>query len=100
MNNKEILEILTADDSGDESDIALDEEDQTFPECDLDNATEFILEGQNVQENIFETDAAIVEEPFQKRPKKMSKYNENYFKSRKLHEISQMQEVGYPISIW
>ena len=55
-----ILQILTADDSGDESDIAL-YEDQAFLECDLDDATEVIIEGQNVQENIFETDAAIVE---------------------------------------
>ena len=45
LNIKEILEILTADDSGDESDIALDEEDQAFLECDLDNATKFISEG-------------------------------------------------------
>ena len=45
LNNEEILQILTADDSGDESDIALDEEDQAFLECDLDNATKFISEG-------------------------------------------------------
>ena len=68
LNNEEILQILTADDSGDESDIAFDEVDQAFLECNLGNATEVIIEGQKVQENIFETDAAIVE-----KPKKISK---------------------------
>ena len=68
LNNEEILQILTAGDSGDEIDIAFDEVDQAFLECNLDDATEIIIEGQKVQENIFETDAAIVV-----KPKKISK---------------------------
>ena len=65
--------------------------DQAFLECNLDKATEVIIEGQKMQENIFETDAAIVE-----KPKMISKYNENDFKWKKLYKISQMHEVAYP----
>ena len=39
--------------SGDGNDIALVEDDKAILECDLDNSTEFIIEGQNVQENIW-----------------------------------------------
>ena len=78
LNDDEILQILAADDSADESDM--DEEDQAFLECDADNETEIIIDGQNVPENSFETDADIIEEPIPKRSKKMSKCQENDFK--------------------
>ena len=96
LNDDEIPQILAADDSADESDMELDEEDQAFLECDADNETEIIIEGQNLPENSFETDADIIEEPIPKRSKKMSKCQENDFKWVKKYKVSEKHEVEYP----
>lgn len=94
LNNDEIVQILIADDSDDESDIALDEEDQAFIENDLDTAKEVIIEGQNVQG--IDNNVDIIDEPLQKKPKRNCNNRENEFKWNKNYKRSEIYESEYP----
>jgi hypothetical protein len=94
LGPEEIIQILTADDSGDESDIDLDEEDQAFLEQDQDGTGEVIIEEQTPVAGSSTEYKEASETTIPQRKKQ--KIEERGFQWKKTYCLHEPQSIDYP----